>query len=116
MDNNFQRLNDIEEVEIYPGFLAKLIHTPHVTLSYVRCLKGSVLPVHHHSEDQVLNLLQGEMEVTMGHSPGKTIRAGEVVVIPSEMPHTVTSLTDCLALDIFIPVRKDYLPFGIRVK
>ena len=58
-------LDQIEEKELYPGFIARIIHTDRQSISYVRCLQGAKLPPHKHSEEQVLNLLEGEMDVTV---------------------------------------------------
>ena len=106
-------LSSIEEKELYPGFIARIIHTELQSISYVKCLKGAVLPPHKHSEEQVLNLLEGEMDVTV---EGKTIRctAGDVVHIPSDALHTVTAITECLAIDLFAPQRVQYLDYGVR--
>ncbi|MDH3648402.1 MAG: cupin domain-containing protein [Saprospiraceae bacterium] len=114
MKELFHQLNSVPVKEIYPGYTSRLIHTAGLTLSYVTCKKGVVLPVHHHPEEQALNLLEGEMEVTVGDMT-QLCKGGDVVIIPSGTPHTVTPITDCLALDVFQPPREAYLPFGIRV-
>ena len=107
------RLDQIEEAELYPGFLARIIHTEQQSISYVRCLKGAVLPPHKHFEEQVLNLMEGEMDVTV---EGKTVRCkgGDVVYIPSNALHTVTAITECLAIDLFAPQRAAYLSLGAK--
>jgi len=109
---NHHRLQNIEERELFPGFLAKIIHTDLQSVSYVRCLKGAILPPHRHAEEQVLNLLEGKMEVTVD---GVTQRceAGDVVCIPPNALHTVTAITECLAIDIFSPSRVDYHAYGV---
>jgi quercetin dioxygenase-like cupin family protein len=106
-------LKNVTEEALYPGFIAKIIHTDLQSISYVRCLEGAVLPTHQHVEEQVLNLLEGDMDVTVD---GKTVRcsAGDVVHIPSNALHTVTAITDCLAIDIFSPVREAYLDYGVK--
>ena len=58
-------LSNIQEKELYPGFIARIIHTERQSISYVKCLEGAVLPPHKHEEEQVLNLLEGEMTVTV---------------------------------------------------
>ena len=107
------RLEQVPERELYPGFIARIIHTDLQSISYVKCIKGAVLPVHHHMEEQVLNLIEGEMDVTV---EGETVkcRAGDVVHIPSNAKHTVTAITDCLAIDLFSPAREAYLDYGVK--
>lgn len=106
-------LDQIDEKELYPGFLARIIHTEQQSISYVRCLRGAVLPPHKHFEEQVLNLIEGEMDVTVD---GKTVhcKAGDVVFIPSNALHTVTAITECLAIDLFAPQRIDYISIGVK--
>lgn len=106
-------LSAIPEKELYPGFIARIIHTELQSISYVRCLEGAVLPEHHHEEEQVLNLIEGIMDVTVN---GETIRCskGDIVHIPSNARHTVSAITDCLAIDIFSPNRKAYLEYGVQ--
>lgn len=106
-------LSNIKEKELYPGFIARIIHTELQSISYVKCLEGAVLPPHKHTEEQVLNLLEGEMDVTV---EGETIRckAGDVVHIPSNALHTVTAITECLAVDLFAPQRAQYVDFGVH--
>ncbi|MBK8502184.1 MAG: cupin domain-containing protein [Saprospiraceae bacterium] len=107
------KLDQVEEKELYPGFIARIIHTKLQSISYVRCLKGAVLPPHKHAEEQVLNLLEGEMNVTVD---GRTVhcKAGDVVHIPSNAVHTVTAITECLAIDLFAPQREAYIEYGTR--
>lgn len=114
MEKMFVHLKGLEKAELFPGFAAKIVHTPNTSISYVWVEEGAILPVHQHPEEQVLNLIEGEMEVTIG-GVKELCKAGSVAVIPSNTPHTVTALTKCLAIDVFQPPRKDYYPFGIRV-
>jgi quercetin dioxygenase-like cupin family protein len=37
------------------------------------------------------------------------VRAGEVLCIPSNMPHKAEALEDCVDMDIFYPPRQDWL-------
>ena len=105
------KLDQVEEKELYPGFIARIIHTKLQSISYVRCLKGAVLPPHKHAEEQVLNLLEGDMDVTV---EGKTVHchAGDIVHIPSNALHTVTAVSECLAIDLFAPQREAYVEYG----
>ena len=105
--NPFIQLSGIDEKEIIPGFFGKMIHTDRMTVAYFRIEKGSRLPQHHHDQEQVTNILSGELEMTVG---GKTrvCREGDVVVISSNVPHSARALTDCRVVDVFQPAREDY--------
>ncbi len=106
-NHRFLTVSDIPEKEIVKGFFGRMIHAESVTVAHFFIEKGSVLPEHQHVHEQVTNVLEGELELTVG---GEThvCRAGEVAVIPSHVPHSGRALTDCRVLDVFQPVREDY--------
>lgn len=101
------RLSEIQPHEVMPGFAAKMIHTAQTTHAYWQITKGAALPEHAHVHEQVLNLLEGEFELVLAGVPHR-LMAGDVLVIPSNVPHSGTAITDCRILDVFSPVREDY--------
>lgn len=107
-------VESIEKVELCPGFRARMIHTDQATYSYVEVDAGATIAMHHHPQEQVLNLITGEMEVIVGEETS-LCSAGDIVVIPGDIAHSVTAITDCLALDVFTPARADYLIHGIAI-
>ncbi len=100
-------LSDLTPFEITRGFSARMIHTDHMTIAFVDVDAGAELPEHAHIHEQVTNLLEGEFELVLG---GETmlLKPGQVVVIPSNMPHSGRALTKCRILDVFQPVREDF--------
>lgn len=89
------------------GFRAKLIHTKKMTIAHWTIDAGRELPTHSHPEEQVVNLMSGEFELTVG---GETelLTAGDVVVIPSDAPHSGRAISDCKIIDVWHPCREDY--------
>lgn len=100
-------ISGIEPFEISRGFIARMIHTDNMTLAFVEIEAGAELPEHHHVHEQVANLLEGEFEFVLD---GERIllRAGQTLVIPSNVPHSGKALTACRILDVFQPVREDF--------
>lgn len=100
-------VSDIENFDIVPGYHGRLIHTDTMTLAYVDVDAGAPLPEHAHVHEQVLNLLEGRFELVLG---GETLQleAGNVVAIPSNVPHSGRAITACRILDVFHPVREDF--------
>lgn len=98
---------DLPSHELVPGFSARFVHTDEVTVGYVQAVKGGVLPEHHHTNQQITNVIEGELEMTVD---GKTtiLKSGMVAVIPSNVKHSAVALTDCKIIDVFQPVREDY--------
>ena len=70
--------------------------------------KDGVVPIHHHENEQISSVLTGALKIEL---EGKEIvvREGQVLHIPSNVPHRVVALEDSLALDIFSPIRTDWL-------
>ncbi|MEK7253345.1 MAG: cupin domain-containing protein, partial [Bacteroidota bacterium] len=94
--------------DIAPGYHGRFIHSENMTLAYVDVDAGAPLAEHSHYHEQVLNLLEGNFELVLG---GETLRleTGQVVVIPSNVPHSGRAITRCRILDVFQPVREDFV-------
>ena len=85
-------LSEKQAQEILPGFHGKFVHSDSMTLAYWEIEGGSELPTHNHIHEQVLNMISGEFEFTM-NGEVQVLRAGDVVVIPSDVPHSGKALT-----------------------
>jgi len=70
--------------------------------------KDAVVPEHHHESEQFTYIMEGALKFEL---EGKevVVRAGEVLHIPSNVPHRAVALEDTLDLDIFSPIRTDWL-------
>jgi quercetin dioxygenase-like cupin family protein len=70
--------------------------------------KDGVVPEHHHESEQITYILEGALKFFL---EGKEIvvHKGEVLHIPSNVPHSAVALEDTLDLDIFSPIRPDWL-------
>ncbi len=105
----FIQLDTIQSKELLPGFSVKFIHSEKMTLAYWDIKAGSVLPEHSHPHEQVAaQVMSGEFELTL-EGESKVMKAGDVAVIPSNTIHSGKAITDCQLLDVFSPVREDYL-------
>lgn len=100
-------LSSIIPKEIVPGCYAKLIHTQNMSFAFWTIEKGATIPEHHHMNEQVMQVLKGEFELTLNKST-KIYKPGSLVIIPPNLPHYGTAITACELLDVFSPVREDY--------
>jgi len=100
-------LNKIDGKEILPGFRLKVVHSEHMTLTYWDIKAGSSLPEHSHPNEQVTNMIEGELELIVD-GESNIIKPNSVVVIPSNATHSGKAITDCRVIDVFYPIREDY--------
>lgn len=100
-------LDDLEQKEIVAGYRARLIHGDSMTVAYWDIDGGNSLPEHSHPHEQVVNMVEGQFELTVDGEP-LTLSPGDVVVIPGNVPHSGRSITDCKIIDVWHPTRDDY--------
>jgi quercetin dioxygenase-like cupin family protein len=86
----------------------KAIHTERMTVARLALKAGAVVPEHHHENEQVTMLESGHLVFITG-GDRLDVRAGQTLVIPPNVPHRVEALEDSLAVDLFAPVREDWL-------
>ena len=104
----FIDLNQLGERELIPGYRVRFIHTPNLTLAYWSVSAGATLPEHAHEHEQIAHVLDGEFELTIAGETQR-LKPGQIAVIPPDVPHSGCAVTDCRLLDVFHPVREDYL-------
>ena len=86
-----------------------LVYGEHTLLTEFRMRKGSTLPLHAHPQEQTGYLVSGHVRLTVGL---RTVdaRPGDSWAIPGGTQHRAAILEDSVAIEVFSPVRKDYLP------
>lgn len=100
-------LQRIKPREVFPGFFGRFIHSENMTFAYWEVRKDSLVPVHSHIHEQVVNMLEGKIELIVSDNHHE-LTPGSVLIIPSQAVHSGKALTDCRILDVFCPVREDY--------
>ena len=98
---------NLPEHEIVPGFVARFVHSDHMTLAYWNITAGAALPAHAHPHEQIVNVIDGQFEFTLDGEK-QILTAGAVVNIPSNVKHSGKAITNCKIIDAFYPVREDY--------
>jgi len=100
--------NRVPAQKITDKLSRKLISGEKVMLAQIFLKKGCIIPPHSHKSEQMTYILKGslmlrlpEREVTLGDE--------EVLHIPSLVEHSAVALEDTLDLDIFSPIREDWL-------
>ena len=105
------RWNDLPKEQLKPDLHRRLIPAERMTLGHVYLDKGCVVPKHAHENEQLTYILEGVLRFTLGEDQSEVIdvSAGEVLHLPSNLPHMAEALEDTLDVDIFCPPRQDWL-------
>lgn len=97
--------------EVTPLLGRRLITGDGMMLAHVYLKKDALVPQHSHHNEQLTYILSGALHFFIGADRTKEIivREGEVLHIPSNVPHEARALEDTLDVDIFSPPRQDWL-------
>jgi quercetin dioxygenase-like cupin family protein len=86
----------------------KLVTGEREMLAQVYLKAGCVVPMHAHESEQMTYILQGALKFLVGGEE-ITVREGEVLHIPSRVAHQAEALDDTFSLDVFSPIRQDWI-------
>ena len=109
MSDYFVSSEDCGHHSIFPGVEISTMAGEQMMISTVQMEPGAVVELHQHPHEQIGMLLEGELTFTIGDQT-RTLSAGQMWRIPGGVPHrAVAGDTPVRAIDIFSPVREDYL-------
>ncbi len=100
--------SEIELEPLNPLLDRQFIVGNEIMVARVLLKKGCVVPMHHHENEQVTYILEGALHFIVGGNE-ITVRSGEVLCIPPNVPHQATALEDTVDLDVFNPPRQDWI-------
>ncbi|PYU94189.1 MAG: cupin domain-containing protein [Acidobacteria bacterium] len=102
------RWKDVEIERLNPLLDRQLVVGDQLMVSRILLKKGCIVPLHSHVNEQVSYILEGALKFWID---GKEIvvHAGELLCIPSSMPHNAEAMEDTVDLDIFYPPRQDWI-------
>ena len=91
------------------GVERRFVSGERTTVGQIWLAKGAHVPEHTHESEQVSYIVEGAMRFTLGGSDVVIVNAGEILVIPSMLPHSAEALADTYDLDFFSPRREDWI-------
>jgi len=103
--------DDLPKEAVNPSLSRRLITGDRVMLAHVYLKKGCIVPKHAHENEQFTYILDGALRFLLGEDGRQevVVRAGEVLHVPSNVPHEAHALEDTLDVDVFSPPREDWL-------
>ena len=98
-----ERLNDRLERTIVTG--------DRVMVAHIYLKQGAVVPLHQHDNEQMSYMIEGALRFWLEAEDGHqvVVKAGEILHLPSNLPHGAEALEDSVSIDIFTPPREDWL-------
>ncbi len=104
------RWDDLPKEELKPDLRRRLIPAERMTLGHVYLDQGCIVPLHSHENEQLTYILEGTLRFRLGADESEVVdvKAGEVLHIPTNVPHSAQALEDTLDVDIFCPPRADW--------
>lgn len=106
----FQKTNEDQYTQPIPGIQYKtLVYGKKTLMTKFLLEKGSTLPKHSHPHEQTGYLIKGEIRLSIGDDMYR-VQAGDSWCIPGEVEHGAEIIKDAIAIEVFSPVREDYIP------
>jgi quercetin dioxygenase-like cupin family protein len=86
----------------------KIVWGEREMIAQVYLKRGCLVPMHAHDSEQMTYILQGALKFLIGGEE-ITVREGEVLHIPARIEHQAEALEDTFELDVFSPIRPEWL-------
>jgi quercetin dioxygenase-like cupin family protein len=100
----FVDTNKLKAIERKPGWYGRYFESPSMTFAHYEFTKGSSVHEHFHPQEEVWQVIEGQLEITLD---GVTQVAGPGVaaVVPPNVPHALKAVTDGKAIVVDYPLR-----------
>lgn len=105
----FVEKNQVSEVDCGNGVTRKVLaYNEEMMMCEIHFKKGAVGDMHAHHHTQTTYILEGVFEFTIGEEK-KVVSKGDSLLMPADIPHGTVALEEGVLLDIFSPMRQDFL-------
>ena len=102
----FLDANQLPQDERRPGWLGRYFHSSNLTFAHWGFKAGADIHAHSHEQEEVWQVLEGELSVTIG-AETQIAGPGMVAVVPPHTAHAVVALTDGRAIVTDFPLRPE---------
>lgn len=103
----FLDISSLRVTERLPGWHGRYFHSASMTLAHYDFVRGASIHEHFHPQEEVYEVIEGELEVTI-NGVAEIVRAGRVAIVPPGVPHSVKALTDGRAIIVDCPARPEF--------
>jgi quercetin dioxygenase-like cupin family protein len=99
--------NRLKVIERLPGWRGRYFHSPSMTFAHYEFAAGSTIHEHSHPEEEVYEVIEGELELTID-GKSEIAKPGIVAIVPANSRHSVKALTDGRLIVVDHPARPDF--------
>jgi quercetin dioxygenase-like cupin family protein len=103
----FVDTNGLKVVERLPGWKGRYFHTLGMTFAHYEFSAGSTIHEHFHPEEEVYEVIEGELELTIDGN-AEIAKPGIVGIVPGNSRHSVRALTDGRLIVVDHPARPEF--------
>ena len=105
------RWDDVPRERLGEKLERRYVTGEHLTLAQFFLARGCLVPTHTHESEQFAHVLEGRLRFRLGADGAEVVEvgAGELLMIPSRLPHSAEALEDAVVADAFSPVRRDWI-------
>ena len=100
--------DDVKLETVRDGISRRFIAGEREMVAQITLTRGAIVPTHSHESEQLTYVLSGALKFSFD-GRDVIVRAGELLRIPSWMPHSAEALEDTFELDLFSPIRRDWI-------
>ena len=94
----------LQVIERKPGWYGRYFHSPNMTFAHYDFSKGSSIHEHFHAQEEVWQVIEGELEVTVD-GVAQVAGPGVAAIVPPNVRHSVKAITDGKAIVVDYPLR-----------
>ena len=102
----FVDVDKLKVTERLPGWRGQYFHAVNMTVAHYEFTRGASIHEHHHPQDELYEVLEGELELTVDGTT-QVARPGVAAIVPSNARHSVQALTDGRAIIVDSPARAE---------
>lgn len=103
------KFEKLETDKLNPLITRQMISGDDATFARLVLLRGAIVPRHHHRSEQYTMIFSGALKFFFDDGSETTVHAGEVLMIPANVPHSAEALEDTVDFDFFSPRREDWI-------
>jgi quercetin dioxygenase-like cupin family protein len=103
------KFESLDTDKMNPLITRQMLNGDDATFARLVLLRGAIVPRHHHRSEQYTMIFSGALKFLFDDGSETTVHAGEILMIPANVPHSAEALEDTVDFDFFSPRREDWI-------